>query len=93
MTIPVDDAVAYDQRCQDFRSLNGFLWQSSLIIMTLTGGLWFAVASLDMSTGARSMLLISAGLANLIIIVALVRLLLALLWQKVDFSIPLMPFP
>lgn len=74
MTIPVDDAVIYDQRCQDFRSLNGFLWQSPLIIMTLTGGLWFAVASFDMSTGARSMLLIFAGLANLIMIAALVRL-------------------
>jgi Mn2+/Fe2+ NRAMP family transporter len=74
MTIPVDDAVIYDQRCQDFRSLNGFLWQSPLIIMTLTGGLWFAVASFDMSTGARSMLLIFAGLANLIMIGALVRL-------------------
>jgi hypothetical protein len=74
MTIPVDDAVIYDQRCQDFRSLNGFLWQSPLIIMTLTGGLWFAVASFDISTGARSMLLIFAGLANLIMIAALVRL-------------------
>ncbi|QKS02334.1 hypothetical protein F9288_21420 (plasmid) [Sphingomonas sp. CL5.1] len=74
MTIPVDDAVIYDQRCQDFRSLNGFLWQSPLIIMTLTGGLWFAVASFDMSTGARSMLLIFAGLANLIMIGALLRL-------------------
>ncbi|MES0198869.1 hypothetical protein [Mesorhizobium sp. M0011] len=70
----VDHAVIYDQRCQDFRSLNGFLWQSPLIIMTLTGGLWFAVASFDMSLSARSMLLVFAGLANLIMIGALVRL-------------------
>lgn len=74
MTIPVDDAAIYDQRCQDFRSLNGFLWQSPLIIMTLTGGLWFAVASFDLSPSARSMLLIFAGIANLLMIGALVRL-------------------
>lgn len=74
MTIPVDDAAIYDQRCQDFRSLNGFLWQSPLIIMTLTGGLWFAVASFDLSPSARSMLLIFAGIANLLMIAALVRL-------------------
>ena len=84
MTIPVDDSVIYDQRCQDFRSLNGFLWQSPLIIMTLTGGLWFAVASFDMSTGARSMLLIFAGLANLIMIGALVRLRLVMQSVLVD---------
>lgn len=74
MTIPVDDAAIYDQRCQDFRSLNGFLWQSPLIIMTLTGGLWFAVASFDISADARSMFLLFAGLANLIMIGALIRL-------------------
>lgn len=74
MTIPLDDAAIYDHRCQDFRSLNGFLWQSPLIIMTLTGGLWFAVASFDLSPSARSMLLIFAGIAKLLMIGALVRL-------------------
>lgn len=69
-----DQKVIYEQRCADFRSLNGFLWQSPLIIMTLTGGLWFAVASFEISVSARLMLLTFAGLANLIMIGALIRL-------------------
>lgn len=69
-----DQKVIYEQRCQDFRSLNGFLWQSPLIIMSLTGGLWFAVASFALSETARTMLLIFAGLANILMIGALIRL-------------------
>ena len=69
-----DKKAIYEQRCQDFRSLNGFLWQSPLIIMSLTGGLWFAVASFALSAGARSMLLAFAGIANLLMIGALIRL-------------------
>lgn len=69
-----DQKVIYEQRCEDFRSLNGFLWQSPLIIMSLTGGLWFAVASFALSNSARSMLLAFACLANLLMIGALVRL-------------------
>lgn len=69
-----DQKAIYEQRCEDFRSLNGFLWQSPLIIMSLTGGLWFAVASFALSNSARSMLLVFAGLANLLMIGALIRL-------------------
>jgi hypothetical protein len=69
-----DQKTIYEQRCEDFRSLNGILWQSPLIIMTLTGGLWFAVASFALSNAARSMLLLFACIANLLMIGALVRL-------------------
>lgn len=69
-----DQKIIYEQRCQDFRSLNGFLWQSPLIIMSLTGGLWFAVASFALSAGARSLLLMFAGIANVLMIGALIRL-------------------
>jgi hypothetical protein len=72
--IAPDQKVIYEQRCQDFRSLNGFLWQSPLIIMSLTGGLWFAVASFALSVDARSMLLFFAGVANVLMIGALIRL-------------------
>ncbi|MUZ74489.1 hypothetical protein GOZ90_17510 [Agrobacterium vitis] len=71
---PPDQKVIYEQRCEDFRSLNGFLWQSPLIIMTLTGGLWFAVGSFDISDRARTMLLVFAGISNLLMIIALIRL-------------------
>jgi hypothetical protein len=30
----------FEQDCQEFRSLNGFLWQIPVIVSTLTGGLW-----------------------------------------------------
>lgn len=69
-----DQKAIYEQRCEDFRSLNGFLWQSPLIIMSLTGGLWFAVASFPLSEAARTMLLVFAGLANVLMIGALIRL-------------------
>jgi hypothetical protein len=64
----------YEQRCAEFRSLNGFFWQIPLIVMTLNGGLWFAVASLDVTPVAKSAILCFAGVANLAMIVALIRL-------------------
>ena len=73
-TVTLDDKVVYEQLCNDFRSLNGFLWQTPLIFMTLTGGLWFAVSSMELSATARSWLLVFAGIANLLMIAALFRL-------------------
>lgn len=70
----VGDDVVYEQLCADFRSLNGFLWQMPVLLMTLTGGLWFAVASLGLTPTARSDLLNFAGIADLLMIVALFRL-------------------
>jgi hypothetical protein len=70
----IEAKVIYEQLCADFRSLNGFLWQAPLIFMTLTGGLWFAVASFDLTNDARSWFLIFAACANLIMIAALFRL-------------------
>jgi hypothetical protein len=69
-----DQKAVYEQRCEDFRSLNGILWQTPLIIMTLTGGLWFAVASFALSDAARSLLLWFACIANFLMIGALFRL-------------------
>lgn len=81
MTGGPDQKTIYEQRCNDFRSLNGFLWQSPLIIMTLTGGLWFATASFEINNQARSLLLIFAGVANCLMIAALIRL--RIVMQKV----------
>ncbi len=64
----------YAELCADFRALNSILWQMPILLMTLTGGLWFAVASLALSAAARSDLLRFAGLADLLMIVALFRL-------------------
>ena len=70
----VGDDVVYEQLCADFRSLNGFLWQMPVLVMTLTVGLWFAVASIGLTPAARSDLLDFAGMADLLMIVALFRL-------------------
>jgi hypothetical protein len=74
MTRGLDDKTKYEQLCTDFRALNAILWQMPVIFTTLTGGLWFAVASLDLTNHARSLILSFAALANLLMIGALIRL-------------------
>jgi len=68
------EARIYEQNCQEFRSLNGFFWQVPLIMMTLNGGLWYSVASLDLSVTAQRGVLAFAVVANLVMAVALGRL-------------------
>lgn len=72
--MPPDDSAIYEQLCSDFRSLNGFLWQTPLIVMTLTGGLWYAVSSFGLTETGQSSLLAFAAITNVAMIVALVRL-------------------
>ena len=74
ITRGLDDKTKYEQLCTDFRALNAILWQMPVIFTTLTGGLWFAVASLDLTNHARSLILVFAALANLLMIAALARL-------------------
>lgn len=64
----------YEQNCEDFRSLNEIMWRLPVIVMTLTGGLWFGLATLNFSTAARIGLLLLAAGANVGFIVALYRL-------------------
>nr|NUR36591.1 hypothetical protein [Sphingomonas sp.] len=74
MTTGLTDQTKYEQLCTDFRALNAILWQMPVIFTTLTGGLWFSVASLDLTNHARTLILEFAALANLIMIAALIRL-------------------
>ncbi|MGB3387285.1 MAG: hypothetical protein WBA88_04815 [Pseudaminobacter sp.] len=64
----------YQQNCEEFRSLNGFFWQIPIIMMTLNGGLWYSVASLDLSTVAQRGVLSFAVFANIVMVVGLWRL-------------------
>jgi hypothetical protein len=66
--------IIYEQNCQEFRSLNGFFWQIPLIMMTLNGGLWYSVASLDLAPMAQRGVLWFAAFANLVMIMGLWRL-------------------
>lgn len=73
MTTPQEDLI-YEQTYTEFRSLNGFFWQIPLIMMTLNGGLWFSVASLDLDVTAERGILWFAAFANLTMAVGLWRL-------------------
>jgi SAM-dependent methyltransferase len=68
---------AYNQNSETFRSLNGQMWQIPLIAMTLTGGLWFGVASLSKESTLwflRPSLLLVACLGDILLIIILERL-------------------
>lgn len=70
----VDAKAVYEQLNQDYRSLNGFLWQLPVLVTTLTGGLWVGAASAALSDLARSRLLVFTGVSDLLVIVALFRM-------------------
>ncbi len=64
----------YTQNSENFRSLNSLMWQIPLIGMTLTGGLWFGVASVSEDPVFRSVLLGLACVGNAALAVILHRL-------------------
>lgn len=66
--------VIFEQDCQEYRSLNGFLWQLPVIVSTLTGGLWFGAAKICENQFVQWSLFAFAGLANLCFIAILWRL-------------------
>ncbi len=57
------EKLCYEQNFEQFRSLNQIMWQVPIIAMTLTGGLWFGVAKIDVQT-AQCALLALAVLGN-----------------------------
>lgn len=68
---------AYNQNSETFRALNALMWQIPLIAMTLTGGLWFGVASLSKADGLsylRPSLLLLAAVGDVVLIIVLERL-------------------
>lgn len=67
------EIVIYQERCQNFRSLNDLMWKIPFIAMTLTGGLWFGVASLDFSNEMRKALLFLSAVSNCLFVIVLYR--------------------
>lgn len=64
---------SFEQNFEQLRSLNQIMWQVPVIAMTLTGGLWFGAASVGDMPGFQYLLLILAAIANLGLMVVLVR--------------------
>lgn len=64
---------AYEQNYQQFRSLNQIMWQIPVLAMTLTGGLWFGVSTLDDNPLLVTILLMTALFGNVVLSGVLVR--------------------
>lgn len=65
----------FEQNSEHIRSLNQIMWQIPLLAMTLTGGLWYAVATTpDLPRSAQNGLLILAGAADLALVLVLARI-------------------
>jgi hypothetical protein len=59
------EKLCYEQNCEHMRSLNQIMWQVPMIAMTLTGGLWYAVATVKgMDSIARIGMLGFSAIAN-----------------------------
>ncbi|WP_420469869.1 hypothetical protein [Brevundimonas sp. FT23042] len=70
----VTEEKIYTEHCAEFRALNIIFWQIPVIVTTLNGGLWFALASLDLTVWGQRMILGFAVVVNIAFFVALVRL-------------------
>ncbi|SRR5581483_2520704 len=67
--------VCYEQNFQQARSLNLQMNQVPVLAMTLTGGLWFGAGVTEhIPTEIRFALLVFAGLCNLALILAVLRI-------------------
>jgi len=64
---------AYEQNYQQFRSLNQIMWQIPVLAMTLTGGLWFGVSTIDENAMLVTVLLLTAVAGNVMLCGVLVR--------------------
>lgn len=64
---------AYEQNYQQFRSLNQIMWQIPVLAMTLTGGLWFGVSTIDNNAMLVTILLLTAVMGNVMLCGVLVR--------------------
>jgi hypothetical protein len=68
------DKVCYEQNCEHLRALNQIMWQVPMIAMTLTGGVWYAVASLPaMTKSLKYGLLVFVMVADVFLIFILQR--------------------
>lgn len=67
--------ICYEQNCEHARSVNKQMNQVPLLAMTLTGSLWFAAGlQIDLDKEIRFGLLLFAGLCNLALVLAAIRI-------------------
>jgi hypothetical protein len=81
------DSKCYEQNCEQLRHLNQIMWQVPIVAMTLTGGLWYAIASIKgVGVLARSVVLIFSciALSGLILMILRVRDVFGKYLEKVE---------
>lgn len=79
----------YIQICEDFRSLNNILWKTPMLAITITGGLWFAVAKFEVSSQAKAIALYFTSFLDVVFIIIIWRLRVLLgkiLKRKLEFE-------
>jgi hypothetical protein len=65
----------FEQNSEHIRSLNQIMWKVPLLAMTLTGGLWFAVATTPTLTRpAQIGFMLLAAIANIALVLVLARI-------------------
>jgi len=77
----------YQEHSKSFRALDQHLWKIPAIAMTLTGGLWFAVANINMA--GKEWLLFLAAISDfgLILVLFRIRFIMSRILEKLaDFS-------
>ena len=66
--------IIYEQNCQDFRQLNNVMWQVPVLAMTLTGGIWFGISTVQNAPWIQVALWLLSTVANIVFIFVLRRL-------------------
>lgn len=64
----------YKQWREDFRQLNSLFWRTPILASTGIGGLWFGIATLDITTPARTALLSFSVLYCIVMMIIVWRL-------------------
>ena len=66
--------VCYEQNCENFRDLNRMMWQVPMMAMTLTGGLWYGIGTIEeIDVALRTLLLSFAAVANVALVLVIQR--------------------
>src|SRR6266568_1142762 len=83
------EKLCYQQNFEQFRSLNQIMWQVPIIAMTLTGGLWFGVAKIDVQSAQCALLALAVlGNSGLIAVLHRTRFVMAKYLVKIEEFYP-----
>lgn len=65
LLLALEDNTVYEQKCEDFRSLQEIFWKVPFFAMTITGALGFVVLSTGGDVGLKRLLLFFVTICNI----------------------------